>query len=67
MIFTNTKESDAKLTITVNTIDIMKNYIVKAGETRFLDTSVVLDPNDAFSVQQETENAINVSISGILE
>lgn len=67
MIFTNTKESDAKLTITVNTIDIMKNYIVKAGETRFLDTSVVLDPNDTFSVQQETENAINVSISGILE
>ncbi|ANY29982.1 TPA: hypothetical protein ACGXMH_004546 [Bacillus mobilis] len=67
MIFTNTEDTDAKLTITVNTIDIMKNFVVKAGETKFLDVSIVLDPNDTLLIKQEKENAINVNISGVAE
>lgn len=67
MIFTNTEDTDAKLTITVNTIDVMKNFVVKAGETKFLDVSIVLDPKDTLLIKQERENAINVNISGVSE
>lgn len=67
MIITNTTETDAKLTVTLNTIDIMKNIIVPGGETKFLDIAIVMDPNDKLFLQQEKENAINVTIGGTLE
>lgn len=67
MILTNTDAEAAKLTVTVNTIDIMKGIVVNPGETRFLDLTVVLNENNTLSLQQEKTNAINVMISGIEE
>ncbi|MED2932860.1 hypothetical protein P4308_12140 [Bacillus wiedmannii] len=67
MIFSNTLETEAKITVTVNTIDIMKKLIVGPGETKVIDTTIVLNPNDRLSLQQETENAINVMINGVTE
>ncbi|PHB06812.1 hypothetical protein COE84_28475 [Bacillus wiedmannii] len=67
MILTNTTETDAKLTVTLNTIDIMKNVNVPGGETKFLDIAIVMDQNDKLFLQQAKENAINVTIGGVLE
>ncbi|PEL95843.1 hypothetical protein CN575_02365 [Bacillus wiedmannii] len=67
LIFANTTELDTKITVTVNTIDIMKGFVVKAGETRVIDATIVLNPNDRLSLQQEKENAINVMINGVAE
>lgn len=67
MILTNTTETDAKLTVTLNTIDIMKNITVSGEETKFLDIAIVMDSSDKLFLQQEKENAINVTIGGSLE
>lgn len=63
-IFTNTTGEDATLTLTVNTIDVMKNYKVLAGETEVIDLYIVLDDGDAISLQQDTTNAVNVTLNG---
>lgn len=63
-ILSNTAEEDAKLTITLNTIDIMKDYVVAAGKTEIIDLYVVLDEDDSVSLQQDTHNAINVTLNG---
>lgn len=63
-ILTNTSAEDAKLTLTINTIDIMKGYTVAAGETKILDLYIVLNEEDSVSLQQETANAINVTLNG---
>ncbi|PFS53477.1 hypothetical protein COK41_28835 [Bacillus cereus] len=67
MIVTNTAAEDAKLTMTVNTVDIMKDRIVKAGATEVIDMFVVLNPNNTLSLQQDKTNALNVMISGVSE
>ncbi|MED3036010.1 hypothetical protein CBR56_25115 [Bacillus thuringiensis] len=68
MILTNTNDTtDAKLTVTVNTMDVMKNLVVKAGETQILDVLIVLEPNDVLSLQQDVLNAINVTVCGTKE
>ncbi|AXY05487.1 hypothetical protein CUC43_00370 [Bacillus thuringiensis LM1212] len=67
MILTNTDTVASKVTITLNTIDIMKDILVAGGETKFLDIAVVMDPNDTLSIQQEKQNAVNVTITGVLE
>ncbi|MFH7833883.1 hypothetical protein [Bacillus luti] len=67
MVFTNTEAEAAKVTITVNTVDIMKDLVVNGKETKVIDSFVVLEQGDTLSVQQEKENAINVNISGVLE
>lgn len=67
MILSNTAEVDAKLTVTINTIDIMKDLIVEVGETKVIDLSIVLNSADRLSLQQEKANAINAMISGVLE
>ncbi|PHF94242.1 hypothetical protein [Bacillus wiedmannii] len=68
MILTNTDETkDAKVTVTVNTMDVMKNIDVKAGETKILDIYIVLEPKDVLSLQQDTLNAVNVTIGGLSE
>ncbi|MFZ7936207.1 hypothetical protein ACO1D2_11925 [Bacillus thuringiensis] len=67
IILSNTVGTDAKITVTVNTIDIMKDMTVKASETRIIDLLLVLNPGDRLSLQQEKENAINVMISGTSE
>ena len=63
-IFSNTTEEDARLTLTVNTIDVMKNYKVPAGETEVINLYIVLDDGDAISLQQDTANAVNVTLNG---
>lgn len=65
MIFTNTDATDAKITVTVNTVDVMQNYIVPANETKIIDMTIVLNPNNTLFLQQEKLNAINVMISGV--
>ncbi|WP_245206957.1 hypothetical protein [Bacillus thuringiensis] len=67
VILTNTDSEDAKITITVNTVDIMKNLVVSAGETKLLNIEIVLNQNDRLLLQQEKTNAINVIISGVTE
>ncbi|WP_264448923.1 hypothetical protein [Bacillus cereus] len=67
MIFSNTDSVDSKITVTINTIDIMKDYVVKTGETKIIDLAIVLNQNDRLSLQQEKANAINVMISGTSE
>ncbi|UPL43258.1 hypothetical protein MU858_21315 [Bacillus sp. PGP15] len=67
MIFTNTDATDAKITVTINTVDIMKDYVVKAGETQLISTNIVLNENNSLSLQQEKQNAINTMISGVSE
>lgn len=63
-IFTNTGSEDADLTLTVNSIDIMKKYVIPAGETEIMDLYIVLEEEDSISLQQDTENAINVTLNG---
>ncbi|WP_144561585.1 hypothetical protein [Bacillus mycoides] len=67
MILTNTDTVDSKITVTINTIDIMKDLVIKAGETKLMDLSIVLNPSDRLSLQQEKQNAINVMINGVSE
>lgn len=65
MILNNSLETDQKVTLTINTIDIM-TIKVKPGEN-VRDTFIVLNPSDKLLVQQETENAVNVMINGTTE
>jgi flagellar motor switch protein FliM len=68
MILTNTDEvKEAKLTVTVNTLDVMKNLKVGAGETKILDVLIPLESGDVLSLQQDVLNAINVTIGGTKE
>ncbi|PFC88563.1 hypothetical protein CN272_11360 [Bacillus anthracis] len=68
LIFTNTDTvADSKITITVNTTDIMKDYVVKAGDTKIIDANIILDSSNTLVLQQEKTNAINVMINGITE
>ncbi|GAB6742221.1 hypothetical protein bcgnr5412_54830 [Bacillus cereus] len=67
IVLSNTVTTDSKITVTVNTIDIMKDLIVTAGETRIIDTTIVLNQNDRLSLEQEKLNAINVMINGVIE
>ncbi|MDA2309890.1 hypothetical protein [Bacillus cereus group sp. MYBK35-2] len=67
MIVTNKEVTDAKFTVTVNTVDIIKDRIIEAGKTEVIDMFVVLNQNDRLSLQQERENAINIMVNGVLE
>lgn len=63
-ILSNTDVEDANLTLTINTIDILKNYTVAAGESLIIDLYVVLNEDDTVSLQQDKSNAINVTLNG---
>lgn len=63
-ILTNTEKEDAKLTMTINTIDVMRDYVVGAGESKVIDLFIVLNETDTVSLKQETANAINVALNG---
>ncbi|TFF45770.1 hypothetical protein [Bacillus thuringiensis] len=67
IVLSNTDTADSKITVTVNTVDIMKDLIVASGETKIIDTTIVLNQNDRLSLQQEKTNAINVMINGMIE
>ncbi|MDM5270459.1 hypothetical protein [Bacillus wiedmannii] len=67
IILSNTESTEAKITLTLNTIDIMKDYKLNPGETQFLNVLIPLKENDSLALQQDKENAINVTISGELE
>lgn len=64
VILSNTDAEESKLTITINTIDIMRDYVVGAGETKVIDLYVVLNEDDTVSLQQEKANAVNVTLNG---
>ncbi|MBM6615641.1 hypothetical protein JTF06_12165 [Desemzia sp. RIT804] len=63
-ILTNTTGDEANLTLTVNTIDVLKKFKVASGETKVVDLHIVLNEGDTISLQQETSNAINVALNG---
>ncbi|MFA2589990.1 hypothetical protein AB1I81_28195 [Bacillus mobilis] len=65
MIFNNSLETEQKLVLTINTIDIMTIKVKNGDDVR--DTFIVLNPGDRLLIQQETENAVNVMINGISE
>lgn len=66
MVLTNTDQSaPSKLTVTINTVDVMKDITLAAGETKVIDMYQVLEPGDTVFLQQEKENAINVLMSGV--
>lgn len=67
LIFTNTSTEEAKITMTINTIDIIKDFVVPANTTKFIDAAIVLNQNDRLSLQQEKTNAINAMINGVYE
>lgn len=63
-VLTNTAAEDATLTLTVNTIDILKEFVVPAGETKSLELDIVLYEGDTVNLQQDTQSAINVALNG---
>lgn len=65
-ILTNTTATDAKFTLTVNTVDVLRDYIITAGESKILDLYVVLKDGDVVSLSQETANALNVTLNGVV-
>ncbi|MCT1798487.1 hypothetical protein [Aerococcus viridans] len=65
-IVTNTTDGDAKFTLTVNTVDVLRDYIITAGESKILDLYVVLKDGDVVSLSQETANALNVTLNGVV-
>lgn len=67
IVLTNTENEDVKITLTINTVDVIKDYIVPASKTEFIHLSSVLNQNDAVYLQQDKLNAVNVMISGELE
>ncbi|MBF7155704.1 MULTISPECIES: hypothetical protein [Bacillus cereus group] len=66
IIFRNSLEVEAKVTVSINTVDVM-TVNVKGGSSEIRDTFIVLKPGDTLFLQQEKENAINVTIGGIGE
>lgn len=67
IVFSSAETTDSKITVTVNTVDIMKDFVVKAGETKIIDLTIVLNQGDRLHLQQEKLNAINVMITGVLD
>lgn len=65
-IVTNTTDADVKLTMTINTTDILNNYVIKANESKVLDLYVVLQDGDVVSLCQDTLNALNVTLNGVV-
>jgi hypothetical protein len=65
-IVTNTTATDAKFTLTVNTVDVLRDYTITAGESKILDLYVVLKDGDVVSLSQETVNALNVTLNGVV-
>ncbi|PGC18516.1 hypothetical protein COM08_15095 [Bacillus wiedmannii] len=65
MILNNSLEAEQKVTLTLNTIDIMTVKVKPGDNVR--DTFIVLNSGDKLLIQQETENAVNVMINGTSE
>ncbi|WP_305928080.1 hypothetical protein [Bacillus mycoides] len=64
IIINNSLETDQKVIMTVNTIDILTMKAVPGDNVRVLD--IVLNPGDKLLLKQETENAVNVMVNGNL-
>ncbi|PFI53848.1 hypothetical protein COI76_14365 [Bacillus cereus] len=65
IIFNNAEETPQKVTVTVNTIDVMVATVDNGADVR--NTFIVLKPGDKLSLKQEKENAVNVMICGTFE
>ncbi|HGO9410846.1 TPA: hypothetical protein ACLBZV_005320 [Bacillus cereus] len=67
IIFNNSQDAAQKVTITVNTIDVMVATVeanTSSGGAYVRDTFIVLKPGDRLSLKQEKADAVNVMISG---
>lgn len=65
-VVTNTTTADAKFTLTVNTVDVLRDFEILAGESKVLDLYIVLKEGDVVSLSQETANALNVTLNGVV-
>ncbi|MGF9852032.1 hypothetical protein ABHN09_10645 [Bacillus paramobilis] len=65
LMFNNALEAEQKVTLTLNTVDIMTTKVKSGDDVR--DTFIVLNPGDKLSIKQETENAVSVMINGVLD
>lgn len=65
-IVTNTTEEDAKFTLTINTVDVLRDYTITAGESKILDLYIVLKDGDVVSLSQEASNSLNVTLNGVV-
>ncbi|HDR7979686.1 TPA: hypothetical protein QC443_001482 [Bacillus cereus] len=65
LMFNNTLETEQKVTLTVNTVDVMTTKIKSGDDVR--ETFIVLNPGDRLLIKQETENAVSVMINGSLD
>lgn len=67
LVFTNTSVADAKITVTIDTVDVIKDYSVAAGKTEIIPFMAVIESEKSVLLQQNTANAINVLITGEFE
>ncbi|MCW4577161.1 MULTISPECIES: hypothetical protein [Bacillus cereus group] len=65
LMFNNSLETEQKVTLTLNTIDIMTTKVKSGDDVR--ETFIVLNPGDKLLIKQETENAVSVMINGASE
>lgn len=65
-IVTNTTTANAKFTLTVNTVDVLRDFEIAAGESKVLDLYIVLKEGDVVSLSQETANALNITLNGVV-
>jgi hypothetical protein len=65
IVLCNTTATNAIISLTMGTKDIIKNYSVSANDTVTIDLSLVLDATDTITSIQTTTNAINLFISGV--
>ncbi|MGH0635186.1 hypothetical protein [Bacillus pacificus] len=65
-LFTNLLSEGAKVTVTVNTVDVIKDLELAAKETKIIDFDIPLEGDETLSLRQDKENGINVTISGVL-
>ncbi|MCU4900793.1 hypothetical protein OB975_25405 [Bacillus cereus] len=65
VILNNSLDTEQKVVLTLNTIDIMSIKVKPGDNVR--DTFIVLNSGDKLLIQQETENAVNVMINGVSE
>ena len=62
--FTNTSDTESKITITLNGADILYDYPVKAGENTVVPFNIALETGDIVYIKQSVANAVNVSLNG---
>ena len=62
--FTNTSDQPSKITITLNSADILYDYEVATGANEVVPFNIALETGDIVYIKQSIANAVNVSLNG---